>query len=145
AQFVPDREGVLGPARIGVVEIIDPVVDRRMFRQIARSVGHQCVSLAVFVRGRLDRGGGDHSSVTSIAISGQLVWASQALSSRPAGTVPSPTSCALPYSSSSNSSGASDLQRAWPWHLSWSTWIFSFAMASVSPLALGLSHAARVP
>ena len=30
----------------------------------------------------------DHSSITSIAISGQLVWASQALSSRPAGTVP---------------------------------------------------------
>ena len=34
------------------------------------------------------------------------------------GTVPSPASWALPYSSSSNSSGASALQRAWPWHLS---------------------------
>src|SRR5215471_14166049 len=71
---------------------------------------------------------GDHSSVTLIAISGQLVCASHALSSRPAGTVPSPISWALPYSSSSNSSGASDLQRAWPWHLSWSTWILSLAM-----------------
>jgi hypothetical protein len=55
-----------------------------------------------------------YSSVTSIAISGQLLWASQALSSKPAGTEPSPTSCALPNSSRSNSSGASDLQRAWP-------------------------------
>src|SRR6201987_1825996 len=75
------------------------------------------------------RGIKTHSSMTSIAISGQLDLASQALSSRPAGTVPSPTSCALPYSSSSNNSGASDLQRAWPWHLSWSTRIFSFPIS----------------
>ena len=68
-----------------------------------------------------------HSSVTSIAISGQLVWASHALSSRPAGTEPSPTSCALPNSSRSNSSGASALQRACPWHLSWSTWILQLS------------------
>jgi hypothetical protein len=40
---------------------------------------------------------------------------------------------------------ASDLQRAWPWHLSWSTWIFSLAMASVPPLARKPRPAARVP
>src|SRR6185369_11420186 len=67
-----------------------------------------------------------YSSVTSIAISGQFDLARYALSSRPDGTVPSPISCALPNSSRLKSSGASDLQRAWPWHLSWSTWIFSF-------------------
>src|ERR1700730_250008 len=86
---------------------------------------------ADFERAMLSNWG--YSSVTSIAISGQLVWASQALSSRPGGTEPSPCSCALPNSSRSNSSGASDLQRAWPWHLSWSTWIFSFPAISVFP------------
>src|SRR5436305_5865377 len=80
-----------------------------------------------------------HSSVTSIAISGQLVWASHALSSSPAGTEPSPISWALPNSSRLNSSGASDLQRAWPWHLSWSTRIFSFPdMAGVPLVSLAL-------
>src|SRR5690606_38432107 len=61
------------------------------------------------------------SSVISMANSGQLDLASQALSSRPSGTVPSPISWALPYSSSWNSSGADDLQRLWPWDLSGST------------------------
>src|SRR5690348_3464985 len=75
-----------------------------------------------------------HSSMTSIASSGQFALASQALSSRPSGTEPSPCSCALPYSSRSNSSLASDLQRACPWHLSWSTRTLSFPDIGALPL-----------
>src|SRR5438132_5634 len=97
-------------------------------------------SLVQIQKEELNSGPG-YSSVTSIAISGQLVCASHALSSRPAGTEPSPTSCALPNSSSSNNSGASDLQRAWPWHLSWSTRIFSLDIASVPFLACAVGRA----
>src|SRR4051812_39198574 len=120
AQLVPDREGIFRPLRIGVVEIMDPVGHGRMgggwlMSDISKSLGARG-------HGRhAGRSGARYSSITSIAISGQLDLASQALSSRPGGTVPSPASWALPYSSSSNSSGASALQRACPWHLSGST------------------------
>src|SRR3954451_5200487 len=100
-------------------------------RQLARASGNFLV-LRLNRNGRYQFQG--YSSVTSIAISGQLLWASHALSSSPAGTEPSPTSWALPNSSRSNNSGASDLQRACPWHLSWSTRIFSFPDMAGVPL-----------
>src|SRR5207244_6918959 len=138
-QLFPDRKRVFGPAWIGVVEIADPIDHRRMFGHHAGGIGHRGRS-SCSVGAELDSGK-NYSSVTSIAISGQLVCASHALSSRPAGTAPSPTSCALPNSSSSNNSGASDLQRAWPWHLSWSTRIFSLDIASVPFLACAVGRA----
>src|SRR4051812_30333225 len=106
-QFVPDRKRIFGPARIGMVEIVHPVDHRRRGAPFVTGCR----------RGRIVQqrvAHGPYSPVMSIANSGQLVWASQALSSRPFGTVPSPTSWALPYSSRLKSSGASDLQRAWP-------------------------------
>ncbi len=75
-----------------MVEIVNPVGDRRMFGHDAGGIGHQGKFLW-FVRSDLKSVSGwiafrgtAHSSVTSIAISGQLAWASQALSSSPAGT-----------------------------------------------------------
>src|SRR6266481_3486517 len=114
-QFFPDRKRIFGPARVGVVEIVDPIGDRRMFGHYARGIGHRgnFLRLGLFTSERAEFAI-SYSSVTVIAISGQLDCASQALSSSPAGTEPSPTSCALPNSSRLNSSGASDLQRAWP-------------------------------
>src|SRR5207247_1999862 len=82
AQLVPDRIGVFDPARVEVVEIAFPIAHRGPF-------AHQACS-----------------SITSMASSGQFARASHALSSRPAGTLPSPISRALPSSSRSNSSGA---------------------------------------
>src|SRR5258708_31845760 len=117
-QFVPDRKRIFGPARIGVVEIVNPIGDRRMIGQNADGIGHRHFPLLCSLgpsraRHELFRGH-DHSSVTTIAISGQLAWASHALSSSPLGTEPSPISWALPNSSVSNSSGAIDFQRACP-------------------------------
>src|SRR5580658_2548372 len=101
-QLLPDRKRVFGPARIGMVEIVNPIGDGGV-------IEHQEKFLAVWFA--LLR---SYGSIMSIAISGQLALASQALSSSPSGTEPSPISCALPNWSSSNSSGASDLQRACP-------------------------------
>jgi len=40
-QFFPDRKRVFGPARIGVVEIADPISDRRMLRHYRGGIGHR--------------------------------------------------------------------------------------------------------
>src|SRR5215467_2553021 len=117
-QLVPDGKRIFRPPRIGVVEIVNPVFHRRMFAHGAGRIGHRAIPLLCSLRSRVLRfdyfEGQRHSSITSIAISGQLDLASQALPSRPAGTEPSPRSRAFPNSSRSKSSGASDLQRAWP-------------------------------
>src|SRR5436190_1323718 len=100
AQLLPDRIRVLDPARIEMIEIGAPVVHRRARAHVS-------------------------SSMTSIASSGQFALASQAFSASAGATLPSPTSCALPRSSSLKSSGASAAQRACPWQRSGSTLTFS--------------------
>src|SRR3954465_8363871 len=94
-QFVPDRKRIFGPARVGMVEIVHPVGHRGRGAPLVGRGGD-------IVQQRVAHGA--CSSVMSMANSGQLVCASHALSSRPFGTVPSPTSCALPYSSRLKSS-----------------------------------------
>src|SRR6266702_3214312 len=121
AQLIPDRKRIFGPTRIGVIEIMHPIGDRGMFGHHAAGIGHLANSFCLIRSNQMERPDfntglfpSPYSSCTSIAISGQLVWASHALSSWPEGTEPSPTSWAFPNSSSSNNSGASDLQRACP-------------------------------
>src|SRR5260370_33131407 len=82
AQLVPNRIGVLDPARVEVIEIAFPIVDRR-------PGAHQSCS-----------------SITSMAGSGQFAPASQAVASSPAGTPPPPTSPALRNSARATGSRA---------------------------------------
>src|SRR5258708_304922 len=97
-QLIPDGIRIFDPRRIEVIEITGPIGN-----------GRTCTH------------GSIHSSMMSMAISGQLAAASRALSSRPVGTVPSPIARALPSSSSAKSSDAIAAQRAWPWQRDRST------------------------
>src|SRR6516225_1044535 len=65
SQVAPDRMRILNPGRIEMVEITGPIGNWRSRPHLKR-----------------------HSSIMSMAISGQLALASHALSSRPSGTVP---------------------------------------------------------
>ena len=64
AQRFPDRERVVGPDRIGMVEIMDPVGDRGMLGQIAcgRGIGHRLVSFS-FDQTRVGATGGARPSL----------------------------------------------------------------------------------
>ena len=74
AQLVPDRKRIFGPARIGVIEIVDPVGDRRMFGHDADGIGHRQIPSAGLFKFECDWQdfGPGYSSVTSIAISGTI-------------------------------------------------------------------------
>jgi hypothetical protein len=51
AQFVPDRKRIFGPARIGVVEIVNPIGDRGMIGHDALGgVGHRAIPLLCSLR-----------------------------------------------------------------------------------------------
>ena len=143
AQLFPDRKRIFRPDRIGVIEIVDPVGDRGMLGHDAGGIGHRSKSSVWFVQiqmGKVGLGTGLFLGHFDRDL-GTVGLREPGLVFQPLGTEPSPTSCALPNSSRSNSSGASDLHRACPWHLSWSTRILSFAAIAAFSLFCALCRA----